>query len=670
VVGSGIETSSSNGGGSAGSSSATSPAAATDQAAADGPLTVESIRKVLQAGFPMDGTTHRIVGNADTPEFHVQLQHMHREAVREGRIKPQLSDGQGWYIKTPSPVRTTPATFSGWTTNSSSDYLVFAEDTIESGLGGITSGASPSPASTTDIFLLNSLYATASAGPNVAGSAGTLATHFALGNLFFSFDSANLRIFALSFGSTSAPVSGGGAFCFNVPAMTACTGWSNPNKVDNNNAATVTFSSLYPVVNNSGDVTRLYWGDDRGRLNCLVVPPPPAGGAPSICTGYTPNGLNLGGTILGPPVVNNVSTTLADGGTTTEYDIYVGDRNGNVYFLKDVGTGAPPVVSANIGGSSPANRIENAPVIDLGTNHWYIAADGHVYEFTLGGVTQTTNSPASLPLTSGSWANPIVASPFLDNSQTTEFVYVAGANNLYKVQVPLASVHPAATATALINAPTASTTIDAQSVNLQSMPVSTPGAYFDSSTFLTTEIFVGTGKGGTAGTTGGLEAYGCVASAVAPVVIDVTNPTVTFGGLVETGEVLDWENGNLYFGFDTGTTAKQGGLAQYPLPTTGWACPTGYTSSPTAACGSAGCVIATASCSPANNSIAPSNNCSTASLPVCNTSATCVQCGISTQCPGIAACDTTGTQTCVCISASDCPTWAPTCGGVVANRCN
>lgn len=629
----------------------------------------------------MTRSLFRVAGAPNSPHSAVQTR------LAMAQHMDQTAERNDWNVATPAPIRTAPAVYSDWVQPLSTDLVVFATDQTQAGSGaGLTSGASSAP-TTGNLFVLTNIHS--GSAPTLQAST-TASGFYGLGAIEVSLPSAtaDIEIFALS---TAGQLS-----CFNASDLSACTGWSNPVAQSGN---TVTWSTINPSYDDNSNINRIYWGDDGGELNCVVTT---YGSAPSTCSGYP---ISLGSAALAEPTVNEL--------TDSNWQIVVGDASGNVYQINDSGS-APSVLSGNLGGSAPGNAVRGAPALDtsVGNGVALFVANGAVYEYDLSTFSQIGTLALS-PAPTGGWSSvPISSTPALDANY---YIYVTANNTLFQMQYASGGTAGLSneTSTALAARSTSPLAIDGINVAVPSQPLGYPLPYNG-------EVYVGTGLG--ASGTGMYEEYACTASSSAPGLLASTVATTTapdtptaYGGAIETGALIDWQNGDLIFGYDT--LSNSGGLVQYGLPggTNGnWGCPGGYASG-SLACGTTGCTLTspaclssedctsgqtcnsyacvTPSCTPAGSN--SNNNCASATpvcvasgttttcvqctsaftgactsgTPECDPSDSCVQCTLDSQCPkfngraGKGICDTVtggGPGQCECVTTADCPSWANT----------
>jgi Cys-rich repeat protein len=260
---------------------------------------------------------------------------------------------------------------------------------------------------------------------------------------------------------------------------------------------------------------------------------------------------------------------------------------------------------------------------------------------------------------------------FIDVTQTTHFAYVAGNGRFYKVPIPLSGTTvystplyrhaDETTPQSLAIAPTSTVTIPWASEPIGS-GFAWNGLLYMSSGYGSALSGGSVGAPVSAGTlmptlSGGFEQYGCAASAEAPFLSGVT---ASYGALTETGAILDFEGGNLYFGYDTGGATPTGGLVQYPPASTNpsaWSCPSPTTFG--SACGSTTACVG----SPPSGKCVNDSDCSGAT-PYCDifpdsSFGTCVACRTDQQCPQPAGafevCDTNN-----CVNTTDDPDYTTT----------
>lgn len=631
------------------------PSTPATQGSIVGGATVEQLQALLDRnGRTHNATSYLIHGDVTTPELRVQM--YQRELALRAKTPPSTTD---WNVTTGAPVRSSPATYGdAWLTNSVNDMIAFSTDssTLAGGqVSGITGGISNMPTGTTltnmqasTLFVMDNLYGSQ---PRLIYYNNQASEVYGLSGTIFSFNKSDIRLFAITAGGQLhcylTPEGPSGA----VPAvMSPCGNWAAAGFHPGGN---MTWSSPFPVYNPvTADVSRIYFGDDTGKLHCVDTS---QASGPANCTGY-PVQLGGGTTKMAPPTVVPISTT--------NYIIFIGGENG-VFYQVSENAGVVAHNSSTLG-TGTANRIHTAATLNLsgsGNNRAYVTAGGKLYEFPAT-YTQGSFAPTfTLTLFSGA-TQPTDASPAIDLTQSTNSIYVATNGNLYKTQFPF-SASSAVTSTKLFQAASANVIVDGTTVNAASFPIGFPLPYYNS-------LFVATGAGGrqTAGATGIIEQYGCTGSTSAPVFTESTNGG-PYGVAIETSMVLDFATGNLNFGYDNGNTAGggstsgSGGLVQYPANATvpdtanGWACPSPYVFDATIACGSGGCKLPAGSCF-------SDADCS-GSTPRCYTAThTCVACLANTDCSGSTpACDLTNDtkfHTCVaCTANSNCSGSTPRC---------
>lgn len=459
-----------------------------------------------------------------------------------------------WNVATGKPVTTSPAVAgTSFTAGSNKDVFVFAVN----GTGnnrGITNTSQvragfANAAKNAGIFVLTNLYQTKPdlltyALDNVTGAS------FSKGGMVVNM--AGSKVYALSAQGT--------LYCFAIPAggpvtgaatrANACTGWTNYS------GAAATYSSPWPVYDGTGNVTKIYFGDDSGVLHCVN------GATGASCWAG-------GGGALATPTTAPLASPIAYDGV-----VYVGDNVGRFFRVVDAGA-TPNAADANTAswdlcGSAPGTcaatpwGIQTSPTIDVVYEKAYVASGGRIFEFPVGaGKNWQPAKPAKILVASAT--KNIVSNPVLD-PDGTNWLYVGYNNSIYKVRYPFDG-----STTTGVYATTLQRTVSGDA----SYPRGTPLAYNG-------VVYMGSGNG----STGIGEQYGCggASDMSAPALIGQT--AVSYEDYVQSPMVVDYVTGNVNFGYGAGTSS--GGAVQYKSSgSPDWACPSGYVSIAGGACGAA-----------------------------------------------------------------------------------
>ncbi|HEY2512728.1 MAG TPA: hypothetical protein VGI39_17800, partial [Polyangiaceae bacterium] len=617
----------SSGGGSGNGTSAAGPQAAPSYLA---PLDLASAKQVLSQHRFSNMLQNRIIGNDRTPDMNVQA----KLAAAKLPAAPNKVD---WQITTGSPVHIGPVAGGDFSTEGTSNYIVFGVDSFlpstsgHNAAGGITGGVSnPTGLSGSALFVINNLF---TAAPTVAGSALS-ASSVSFGYSYLFTNAVNTEVYALS--------REGNLYCLTLPTLaSACPGtW--PYSA----GSSVNWSAPFPLFSATGrDVAAVYFGDDSGKFHCVNAAGATAG---QSCWSGGPATLSKTPAVLGPP--NGVQFPS---GTEA---LFVGDDGGQMYRVLD--TGVTPVAgTSNVGVYSLCGTttcatnpwaVRTAPVVDYTNNHVYAIAGGQAFSFPSSSTINWQPDATSKTVFTGA-NGPIECGLGIDG--TNNWAYFTARSNLYKFSIPFdgtttGNVFSTPLVNQVTSVPTNAPDFPGTSVGTDSFPIGYPYPYYDS-------IYVGTGQNVSTGSVGLVEQYGCQASAAAPA-LDSTSSTA-YGAIINTGFVVDNVAGNLNFGFGTGGTNPTGGFVQYPAGSpnpSGWSCPSGTTASSTSSCGSPGCVTASTTCTDAST------------CPVrANATATCTggTCGFTCN-TGFADCNGNATDGCEVNTSTD----INNCGGCSA----
>jgi hypothetical protein len=516
--------------------------------------------------------------------------------------KPAFSSATGGTVETGAPVHATPVSYgNGFTTFQTSDELAFAVDNTSGVTSpGITAGASTTAPSDT-LFVLDSLYNASTGGPTAgsprviyagapgAGGGTGKSGNFGLSSLVFSFNPSAVELFGLD---TAANL-----YCYSTPesptgtlpaALTSCPSWSNSG-VNGSGGSAVTWSSPYPIFNDNGDITRIYYTDDSGDLGCV-----------NATTGqkcYSATASTGSGAKGAAPSVYELASPGTDAGLAQgTYVIYFGDENCSFWEVEDtsgtlgtfnawcLSTNKTGACAAGTGTATSACAVHSAPVIDFNTDSVYVAANKKLWRFPVppANVLPTWKPSSTAALAS---AGQINATPTFDDA--SDFIYVTTGNTLYSVLFSGSSgALSTVSSVPLFKKPIAATTVNSLtgSIAAANWPLGEPFAYNG-------DVFVNTGFAAAAVPAGNVAAGG--ASGVLEEYSEGASPafqqfTSTSAGFeVESGIVLDWSGGSFYYGFDgTGNEVGNpgGGIAQVAIPaqgssigaTSGWACSIPY----------------------------------------------------------------------------------------------
>jgi hypothetical protein len=358
--------------------------------------------------------------------------------------------------------------------------------------------------------------------------------------------------------------------------MTPCTG-SWPYKAGSTN----TYSTPYPILGSStGDLSAIYFGDDAGVLHCVRVANDATSGT-SCWSGGPTTLAQSGPTALSGPVL------MLDPAANVPA-IFVGDASGRFFRVEDNGTTPAPAPSSTVSaytlsGSGGDPAIRSMPSIDQSINRIYVMSAGYVYEFPIDlSASWQPDAPAK-QLVSSPLNGPAFGSIA---SNWNGFQYATLRNTLYKIQYPFdgtanSNIFSVPLVSEVSKAPSNGDVTTSDSFSLG-------GALVDYNS-----VFVGSGTNANGDESGGLEEYGCDPTATNPVLEGVTS--VKHGNLVTTGFVMDWQNGNLNYGFTT--ASNTGGIVQYPAANPpvgpplnpGWVCPPNTVATTSGACGSVAC---------------------------------------------------------------------------------
>lgn len=472
-----------------------------------------------------------------------------------------------WNVATTSPVLTAPAVAGGsFTAGTSADVFAFAVSGTGTARGINGSGQLhagwAAAAADGGVFVLTNLY-DASTKPDLLTYAldNDTGQRFTTGGLVFN--STGTKLYALS--------ASGKLFCFAIPTggpvggaatrAAACTGWT-----DYTSGANTTYSGIWPVYDTVGlEVSKIYFGDDAGRLNCVN------GNDGSACWGA--------GT-LGIPTTSPLGTPIVVYDTTTSQNvIYVGDNIGRFFRIRDNGaspsSGGADTSSYDLCGSAPGTcstspwGVVTSATIDTTYNKAYVASGGYVFEFPVS-ASATWQPSATAKTLLGSATTQMYPNPMLDPDNL--WLYQAYNNRLYKVRYPFDG----------------NATSNIYSTPLQksgpdsSYPRATPLVYQGT-------VWLGTGTGTDGDGIG--EKYQCGGAShnAAPALVSKT--AVTYGSEVTTPFVFDFETGNVNWGYRN-AAGTGGGAVQYK--STGspdWECPSGQSAIGGLACGSTGCGV-------------------------------------------------------------------------------
>jgi hypothetical protein len=540
---------------------------------------IAAYQAALVNGFTTDFTTSRVVGDANTPDYRVQAY------LKSLEPRPQITcnDTQSFNVATGGPIHTTPATFSAWTSCAATDIVAVAIDSTSATRGIASTSVTPNDGSAlaSGLIVLTNIHS--GGQPQLQSFAPTSllpsSQTFNLGGLLFNL--TGTKVYALS--------TQGNLYCFNIPAtttpaspMTACSGsWPAAAAT-----ASITYSTAFPTYG-ATDIEHIYFGDDGDHINCVQGG---AASSPGTACWTAPN-LIAGGDnneAVGPVVVNIDSTTGYD-------TIYAGDNSGR--FFRITNNGSAPATGSTIersdlcthvGQSSPCAAnwgVHGSPTLDFTSSNAFVTAAGYMFQFPLtkeqsggsswGGGTTTYKNLNTLQATTTT----------VDGSTTLDHVhgyaYVAFAGYLFKAAYPFDGN---------LTDKTYDTQLTQTVSGALNYPIGYPLLYSPYNS-----IYIGTGTN--AGTTGLVETYALNGNGAAPPLAGVTS--TADGAMVESGAVLDWANGNLYYGYDSGP-GTTGGIVQYPAgnpnPTSAWKCPTGETLSSGGVCVT-GCGSAT-DCTP------------------------------------------------------------------------
>ena len=543
---------------------------------------------------------------------------------------PERRSRIDWNVPTNTPVRTGPSDFTAWTTSSPTDLLFYAVDNYDPSTitaPGITAATAPASianwasltatqqreAEESTVFVLTNLY---TSKPTLLGWSNSETTSytndsFGLSYLLANYEPTNIEFYALSQAgrlfcwNAPSPASSAGYAASEVGPLTSCSGWSSAGEVGSG-APSTTSSAAGLWVNANADIFEIYWGDDSGQLNCLHTgeggPDAGAGVAPSPCSSFYVGGsLSLGtAEPLGEAVAFPVTQSP---GTSVESVVFVGGQYGTMYVIDDV---QEPTASITIsmfcsstgtaGAACPATNGSDYAIysgvqgvyLDYTGQDWiYWVSHGVLYQAPWigsgpGGALATSDVTSVTLYTPAQ--GPSFTLPSID--PVFNYGYVAANDHIYEFPLPFSSGSPISStplsrrtpSQSLIISPTAIVDVPAGAP-----PEDWPLAWYDS-------VFVPAGSA----TSNGVEQYGCTGSASNPILSGVTS---TSYGTIETGLLIDYQNGNLNFGYDTGGSHPTGGFVQYPaadLPAApplnaGWQCPASSVATAGAACGAVGC---------------------------------------------------------------------------------
>ena len=522
----------------------------------------------LGRGYTADFTTSRIVGDANSPDYRVQAY------LKSLQPRPQITcnDTQSFNVVTGGPLHTTPATFSAWTSCATTDIVALAIDsTASSGRGIAGTNVSPTDASAADsgLVVLTNLHT--GGAPQLQSFAPTsllpTSQSFNLGGIIMNL--AGTRLYALS--------QQGNLYCFNIPAtttpataMTAC-GASWPYSTSG--GQTITYSTAFPTYGAAGEIQSIYFGDDNDTIYCAQGM---AGTTPGTQC-WAPAGLIAGGDAnekVGPVVAVSDPTS----GKET---LYLGDNGGRFFRITD--NGSSPTTGGTIersdlctfiGQSSPCAStpwgVHGSPTIDFTSSNAYVTAAGYLFQFDLfkeqgswGGSAATYKNLNTLHATSTN----VDGSTVLDH--THGYAYVGFNGYIYKAAFPFDG-NP--------NDKIFATQLTQTVTGAGNYPVGYPLLYAPYNS-----IYMATGTNAASPASGIVEQYALNGNGAAPPLAGITAGSSSpppFGSMIESGIVLDWANGNLYFGYDVGP-GTSGGIGQYPAaaadPSTAWGCPTSPT---------------------------------------------------------------------------------------------
>jgi hypothetical protein len=676
-------------------------------------LRAAAMRETIKAnGRAIGGSTYLVRGGRDIPDFRAQLQTLMRE-------HPAASSGADWNVATGAPVHTAPATYSSFSASSPTDQVAVAVDATNANATdvGYASGALNNTAAagtsavTSTLIVLSQLYGSQ---PTVLYYNNQNVDFAPFGYLDYSFPTTSTapRIYGLD--------TSGNAYCYASPLasssstttptqLTACNNWGGSAKDE---GKAVTYSAPYPVYGNAtvsgiaapGDVVRIYFTDNNDNLNCLSLEEETTNVAPKTCksivSASNKDFTGGAGTKAGPPVVNEITGWSGPTKTATGlYTIYFGDQAGVFYEVEDnngvftqtnawcLASNAVYTGSNCTTTTQGANSVVGSPTIfnaSSGSSYVFVASGTRLFQFP---IPTTTTIPTS------SWSSSNVFTATLNSNQsapifggpsfdyTNNVAYVATSGQLYTAGFN-PTISGFATATTLAKYPAGvnfwiSGTLNLVGGDTGSFPLGGPFTFGDNSGH--NWVFANGGYGGStsltntveanapiAVATGGVEQYAGATGTSALTFMQATASAA--GTIASSSDTVDWQLGNVYFGYDNGWTSNgnprkggTGGIVQAALgngagssPTSGWTCPTPYTAA-SGACDYNNTYCRTSDdCSGgeicANEGTAPAYTCVVA--PYCRTNTQCTTSG--TSCDVTAGSGDFGTCVVGCTKDSQC----------------
>jgi hypothetical protein len=580
-----------------------------------------------------DWTTSRIPGRST-------------HGIDPSTIRPQYTSGSGagWSVTTGAAVTSDGAIYGSWSSPLPSDLLFFGVDGNGANVGITGNGTSGTTAPSKNFFALDNLHlgggATVANDPVIVWSA----------SLAGGIDSSP----ALSLDGSKVFVAGtdGTLHCLQTTGAsqgTICSGWT-----DYATECSTGVHGSSPWINYSGTPTEdIYLADTCGRVHRV-----------NGSTGAKQWAILAGAS-------GSYQTAIRSGPIVLNGYIYAGDDMGQIFRITDgTGASAPTTNSSSVVPFATCSAISaSAPCpgfvagspdtpspwavraslgFDVKAMHAYAVANDYMFELNggTGAWAQTAASPIKLG-TGGS--GPMLSPPVTDTANG--YIYTALNNKLVKLAYPFAG---GASLTALAFG------------SGSTQPSSSTLAYDNS-------VYVGDA-------TGHPEAFDCANVSGADALVGST-PSA-YGTSITTGLLVDYDDGDLSFGFTSGTGGGYAlfGLALGPQSSPYFTCP-GTEKLCTGACTGGGGMACQACCVTSDcgsgkacvNGACVATTCTNPAtqctpLPT-NTSASCGDAGACeyTCLPGYANCTgTTQTQGCPVDVATD-PNNCGACGTVCSS---
>jgi hypothetical protein len=475
------------------------------------------------------------------------------DAAKATAMKPFAAPLANWKITTgvggpvTSPMAVVGGAWNEGATPSAYDMLFFATNGTAN--SGITGGGSATTGTGKNFFFLYNLYtATPTVGSSFSLASGVDRTGIAVsldGTKVFVLESGgSLRCYATGWTGTAAPAAGA-----------TCVGWSvykNTNCTAGLNGTTAGAVGSSPWVDYSSATQDIYFGDTCGYVNHV----------------NGSSGAKVWSKLLG---ASGQQAAFESSPVILNGDLFIGDDMGQVFEVTAATSSSAPT-AANIhafstcsvvGDSAPCPGFSSStastwavrsPIAyDVNANNAYAATNDYVFELS---ATGTWGNTASSPvqLRSGG-SGPMLAELTIDASYP--YIYTAFNNKVFKLGYPF-SATPVVYSTALQNSGTTTE---------PSSPLPYNGY-----------TYIGDSSGY-------MERFDCNGQAEAEKLDGVTSSDTPWGGAITTDMTLDYQTGNVLFGFSSlsGTTPTgPGGVVQFPQTTplgsstSAYVCPAGW----------------------------------------------------------------------------------------------